>query len=119
VINLDLYLTTTFVLSALALLLVVWAFFTGKKLYHVYILKILILFLIVPLACVAQEEDIFVVDSRPLVIDIPDAVKSLDNGIKMGIDYLSEDEVWRLGIYNFLYGDMSFANETNSTNITA
>jgi hypothetical protein len=114
--NLDLYLTTTFVLSALALLLVVWAFFTGKKLYHVYILKILILFLIVPFACVAQEEDIFVVESRPLVIDIPDGVRALDNGIKMGINYLSDDEKWRLGIYSFLYGS---TNLTNMTNISA
>ena len=69
--------------------------------------------------CFAQEDNIIVVDDRPLVINIPEGVKALDNMVKAGVDYFTEDDLWRQSAYEFLYGDMNVgANKTNMINNT-
>lgn len=115
----DLYLTVTFILSALAILLVIWAFFTGKKLYSVHIMKIFIVFILLS-TCTAQDEledDFVITDDKPIVLPegIIDGTKILEDNAKKVIDYAFEDNAWRQSAYWFLYGDINLTNETNLT----
>jgi hypothetical protein len=120
----SLYVIISTILSILSLGIVVWMFISGKRLYSAYIMKILIVFFILS-PCLAQEDNITIVDGRPLIVDIPDGVKVADNVIKAGVDYLIEDDLWRQSAYQFLYGNISMGasvnltNLVNKTNITA
>jgi hypothetical protein len=114
------FLVINLVLSCIALGLIIYIFLSGKKLYYSMI-KILIIFFIISFICVAQEDNITVEEDRPFVPSegIIDGAKILENETKVIVDYISEDDLWRQSAYWFLYGDMSLANNTNNTNLTA
>jgi hypothetical protein len=101
----DIYSLTIFALSAIALSLVIWAFFTGRKLYNVHIVRILIVFLFVS-PTFAQEDNITVIGDKPIAFPegIVEGTEILNNEMKVVVDYLFEDEMWRQSAYMFLYG---------------
>jgi len=119
----DLCLTVTFILSALAILLVIWAFFTGKKLYYVHIIKIFIIFIIL-LSSLSQgeeendpDDDFTITDDKPVILSkgIIDGTKILEDNAKKAIDYTFEDDAWRQSAYWFLRGSINLTNQTNLT----
>ena len=101
----DVYSLIIFSLSAFALLLVIWAFFTGRKLYHVHIVKILIIFCLISPAF-SQEDNVTVIGDKPIAVPegIVEGTTLLNNEMRVVVDYLFEDEMWRQSAYMFLYG---------------
>jgi len=110
------------ILSLISIIVIIYAFISGKRL-HSFVMKALIVSVLLS-TCVAQENDSFVGDTRPLVL--PDGflkgTKVIESDMKEIIDYFTEDDLWRQSVYEFLYGDASVganANLTNNTNLTA
>ena len=106
----DIYSLTIFGLSAAALILVIWAFLTGRRLYNIHIIKIIIIFcLFSPVFAQEEEEEednITVIGDKP--ITSPDGIiegtELLNKEARIMVDYLFEDEMWRQSAYMFLYG---------------
>lgn len=121
--NIDITMIST-ILLLISLGVVIYAFISGKKLYS-FMMKILITFIILS-SCVAQEEstnESFIFEQRPFVVPegIIDGTKVLENEVRLTIDYITDDDLWRQSAYWFLYGDANVSakgniiNETNNT----
>jgi len=103
----DIYSIIIFGLSSIALILVIWAFLTGRKLYNVHFVRILIIFcLFSPVFAQEEEEDITVIGDKPIISSdgIIEGTEILNNEARIVVDYLFEDDMWRQSAYMFLYG---------------
>ena len=98
-------------LSILVAFLVAWTFYTGKKL-HSAILKVIIYVFLVLSVCAAQDDftddddGLIIVDDKPLVFpkEMPKAIEIINTESSVAVDYISQEDAWRLMAYEFLHG---------------